>query len=57
MIDQRIIKRNKGHLHGYQEWYYYDKLWTRGLYKHDLSIGYHEYHDEYHNEATRFYIR
>jgi hypothetical protein len=48
-------KNNKGEWHGYQEWYYPNgKLRCRGIMKHDLDVGYQEYHQY---EETEFYIR
>lgn len=35
-------KNEKGHEHGYQEWYIDNELWYRGNYKHGEEIGYAE---------------
>ncbi len=35
---------DKGSYHGYQQWYYDDKLWFRGNSKHGLNLGYIENH-------------
>lgn len=47
-------KNNQGDFHGYQEWYYLDKLWLRVVYKHDEPVG---YEDDQHKKITNFYIR
>ena len=40
-----IINRNyNGEYHGYQEWYYHQKLYYRNTYKNGLEIGYEESH-------------
>ena len=50
-----IINRNsKGEYHGYQEWYYHQKLGYRGKWKNGLEIGYEESHTWKH---TIYYIR
>lgn len=47
-------KKYNGDFHGYQEWYYGDKLWLRVMYKHDEPIG---YEDDHHKNISTFYIR
>ena len=51
-----IMSKNiKGEFHGYQETYYGNgKLKDRGFMKHDMDVGYQEYHQF---KETEFYIR
>ena len=45
----------KGKLHGYQEWYsIYGKIRLRCIMKHDVEIGYEEWHDW---DETNYYIK
>jgi len=49
---------SNGNAHGYQEWYHAnDKLWLRGVWKHELEIGYEEDHRLHSESNTNFYIR
>lgn len=43
----------KEELHGYQEWHVNGNLYIRVKCKHNLRIGY----EEWHNKQTNFYIR
>jgi hypothetical protein len=45
---------DKGKLHGYQEWYCYDKLSLKGNIKNGRLIGYIEYNE---NKKIIFYVR
>jgi hypothetical protein len=45
---------NKNQYHGYQEWYWNNKLGYRGNYKNNIEIGYEEWHN---NTQTNFYIK
>lgn len=49
---------NKKQFHGYQQWYWNNKLWIRGNYINGLRFGYFESHDVdlSDNICTRFYI-
>ena len=50
-----IINFNKfGELHGYQEWYFGDKLMYRTNNKHLKLFGYNEWHGL---KETEYYIR
>ena len=50
-----IINRNyKGEYHGYQEWYYHQKLSYRGKWKNNIKIDYEESHTW---KETIFYIK
>ena len=55
-IDKREIenKNKKGQHHGYQQWYLFNWLWLRVVYKHDEPIGYEEDHNK---KITNYYIR
>jgi hypothetical protein len=47
-------KNQKNQFHGYQEWYSYEDIWYRGIFKHGMEFGYEEYHQDI---ETNFYIR
>lgn len=55
--DTRDIRpKNKdGRLHGYQEWYYKNKLQVRGNSKNGEDVGYQEFHVNL--EETEYYIK
>lgn len=54
-VNKEILQFNdKKQYHGYQEWYYGDKLELRGVMKNDMEIGYEEWHEE---KVTNYYIR
>lgn len=47
-------KNSKGDFHGYQEWYYNNRLWVRCNYDRDEPIG---YEDDHHKYMANYYIR
>ena len=56
---KEIINTNKMfQYHGYQEWYFCNKLSYRGNRKKDIIIGYSERHKKiFGNIETNFYIK
>lgn len=47
-------RNNKYQYHGYQEWYFYNKLIYRGKYKNGKLVDYSEHCMK---KQTRYYIR
>ena len=54
MIKEIKQFNNKGQYHGYQQWYWLDKLELRVKYNHGFEIGYEEWHIY---KQTKYYIR
>ena len=62
MEKEEIVQFNqKGEHHGYQQLFDYKytngRLWLRGTYNNGLEIGYEEWHRQYCEPQTNFYIR
>jgi hypothetical protein len=54
-MNKKIINiNNKGEYHGYQEWYFYNKLFYKGNFKNGKEIGYEETH---YLIRTSYYIK
>lgn len=53
-IKEIKTKNYKGQLHGYQEWYLVGRIRLRCIMKHDVEIGYEEWHEW---DETNYYIR
>ena len=61
MEKEEIVQFNqKGEHHGYQQWhhnYTNGRLWLRSTYNNSLEMGYSEWHLQYCELQTNFYIR
>ncbi len=53
-IKEIKTKNYKGQFHGYQEWYLVGRIRLRCIMKHDVEIGYEEWHEW---DETNYYIR